>query len=171
MSHSDRFGEGAGSRASIAEPNVVFQQGFTESSVTALRGAVSATIATAGLSGDTAEDFVLAIHELVTNAVRHGGGSGQLQLRLIADVLVCEVVDHGGPPGKLPVRLPPTDRPGGRGLWMAHQLTGSLLLTQRPDGVTASVSICTTASVAGSTSHPVNQIGAHMRPDSLSEDG
>jgi anti-sigma regulatory factor (Ser/Thr protein kinase) len=170
MSQGDRFGEGAGSRASIAEPDVVFQQGFTERDVTALRGAVRATIAAAGLSGDTAEDFLLAIHELVTNAVRHGGGSGQLQLRLVGDVLVCEIIDHGGPPGKLPVRLPPTDQPGGRGLWMAHQLTASLLLTQRPDGVTASVSVCTTASVPAPTPHRVNEIGAHVRPDSVKED-
>jgi anti-sigma regulatory factor (Ser/Thr protein kinase) len=29
-----------------------------------------------GLAGDDLDDFVLAVHALVTNAVRRGGGSG-----------------------------------------------------------------------------------------------
>jgi anti-sigma regulatory factor (Ser/Thr protein kinase) len=86
--------------------------------------------------------------QLVTNAVRHGGGAGRLELRLHADVLTCEIVDHGGNTDGLPVRLSPTNQTGGRGLWLAHHLTGALMLTRRPDGVTASVSVCITETAA-----------------------
>ncbi len=62
--------------------------------------------------------------------------------------LVCEVVDHGGAADGLPVRLSRADVPGGRGLWLAHHLTQELMLTRRPDGVTASVSVCLTSPAA-----------------------
>jgi hypothetical protein len=52
---------------------------FTEAQVSALRTALATTVAAAGLSGDLAQDFVLAVHELVIDAVRHGGGAGQLE--------------------------------------------------------------------------------------------
>ncbi|MEV8510605.1 ATP-binding protein [Actinoplanes sp. NPDC051475] len=147
MSDSARPGEvgPAGSGPAGAVPGVLLHQQFTEAEVSALRHAVTTAVATAGLRGEAAEDFVLAVHELVTNAVRHGGGGGSLELRLLADVLTCEIADDGGPCGGLPVRLSPIDRAGGRGLWLAHQLTGTLMLTRRPGGVTASVSACVTA--------------------------
>ncbi|MBB4761479.1 ATP-binding protein [Amorphoplanes digitatis] len=150
MTYRSRLGEGGPARPGPANAGqeVLLHRCFTESSVTSLRHAVSAAVSAAGLSVELAEDFVMALHELVTNAVRHGGGTGTLELRQQADVLTCEIVDHGGPADGLPVRLSPTDLPGGRGLWLAHQLTGSLMLTQRPDGVTASVSACVTASPA-----------------------
>lgn len=113
---------------------------FTEATVTALRHSVSTTVAATGLSGDTAEDFVLAVHELVTNAVRHGGGAGRLEIRILADVLTCEVADDGQNTAGLPVQLSAANVPGGRGLWLAQHLTGSLMLVRRPDGVSASVS-------------------------------
>ncbi|GIJ23685.1 ATP-binding protein [Micromonospora lutea] len=113
---------------------------FTAQTVTALRHLLSARVATAGLTGDVAEDLVLAVHELVTNAVLHGGGRGRLDLFRRADLLVCEVTDHGQESGgDLPVHLPATNTPGGRGLWLAHHLTGALTLTRRPDGLTATV--------------------------------
>jgi anti-sigma regulatory factor (Ser/Thr protein kinase) len=128
-------------------------ESFTADSVTALRHAVLAAIGSAGLSGPRADDFALAVHELMTNAVRHGGGSGRLELRLLADVVTCEVIDQGGGADGLPVRLVPADQPGGRGLWLAHQLAGSLMLVRRPDGVTASVSVCVSQTPAG-VQHP-----------------
>lgn len=112
---------------------------FTGQTVTALRHLLAARVAAAGLHGDAAEDLVLAVHELVTNAVLHGGGRGRLDLFRHDDRLVCEVTDHGPGGAGLTVDLPATDSPGGRGLWLAHQLTGALTLTHRPDGMTATV--------------------------------
>ena len=68
---------------------------FTAATVTGLRHTLIAAVQTAGMCDPAAEDFVLAVHELVTNAVRHGGGAGLLQMRLLDDVLTCEVIDHG----------------------------------------------------------------------------
>lgn len=122
------------------EAVALLSESFTAQTVTALRHLLSARVAAAGLTGDVAEDLVLAVHELVTNAVLHGGGRGRLHLFRRADLLVCEVTDHGQESGgDLPVNLPATNTPGGRGLWLAHHLTGALTLTRRPDGLTATV--------------------------------
>lgn len=120
----------------------LMSQDFTAATVTALRHALQAQVAAAGLTGDVGYDFVLAVHELVTNAVRHGGGHGRLDLRRQDDVLICEITDQGLAGNTLPVRLSPVDIAGGRGLWLAHQLTEGLILTQRLGGVTATVTAC-----------------------------
>ncbi|WP_328421588.1 ATP-binding protein [Micromonospora sp. NBC_00389] len=121
---------------------VLMSQHFTATTVTALRHAVEGKVAAAGLVGDPGFDFVLAVHELVTNAVRHGGGRGHLDLRREEDVLLCEISDQGAPADNLPVRLPAVDAAGGRGLWLARQLTDGLILTRRPDGLTATITVC-----------------------------
>ncbi|MGB2570981.1 ATP-binding protein [Micromonospora citrea] len=128
--------------APAADGVPLLSQDFTEATVTTLRHALHAHVTAVGLIGDDGYDFVLAVHELVTNAVRHGGGQGHLELRRHQDVLICEIVDQGQSPANLPVRLSEVDTAGGRGLWLAHQLAGGLILTRRPDGVTATVTVC-----------------------------
>jgi serine/threonine-protein kinase RsbW len=125
-----------------APVTLLMSQHFTAATVTALRHTVEATIASAGLVGDAGFDFLLAVHELVTNAVRHGGGRGHLYLCRQEDVLICEITDQGKAADSLPIRLPGPDVSGGRGLWLAHQLTDQLVLVRRPDGVTATVTLC-----------------------------
>ncbi|MEH0938145.1 ATP-binding protein [Micromonospora psammae] len=120
----------------------LMSQEFTATTVTALRHALRTQVAMAGLTGDLAYDFVLAVHELVTNAVRHGGGRGQIDLRRHDDVLICEITDRGAAVGELPVRLPTVDTAGGRGLWLAQQLTDGLILTRHLEGVSATVTVC-----------------------------
>jgi serine/threonine-protein kinase RsbW len=127
----------------------MLRQPFTAATVTDLRHTVASLAAPVGLVGDAADDFVLAVHELVTNAVRHGGGAGHVEVRVLDDVLVCDVIDYGTEADGLSVRLSAADVPGGRGLWLAHRLTGTLLLTQRPYGLTASVTVCLVADQAG----------------------
>ncbi|HEX5541869.1 MAG TPA: ATP-binding protein [Micromonospora sp.] len=116
-------------------------QPFTAATVAPLRHALTARLAAAGLTGDAAFDFVAAVHELVTNAVRHGGGHGRLELSLQERTLICSISDHGRGASGLPAGPPPNDRPGGRGLYLARQLTGALLIDQRGDGVTATVTV------------------------------
>ncbi len=131
--------------------------------LTGLRRAVAARARTVGLVGDRLEDFVLAVNELATNAVRHGGGSGRLTLRRVDDTLICEVTDRGGglPDGAGAVVGPPaSDHPGGRGLFLAHQLTETLLLTSGATGLTASVVVCLDASGSVATPRPlVGEVG------------
>jgi serine/threonine-protein kinase RsbW len=91
---------------------------------------------------------VVAVNELLTNAVRHGGGGGRLRLWRADDQLVCEVSDNGpGLSGVLegrgPVR-PAADQPGGWGLWLAEELTDDFAITTGTGGTTVRVSSRTT---------------------------
>jgi anti-sigma regulatory factor (Ser/Thr protein kinase) len=77
----------------------------------------------AGLSVAQLDDFVLGIHEVAVNSVRHGPGSGVLSLWSGSDRLLAEVHDPGCIHDPLVGRVEP-DRAGscGRGLWLANQL-------------------------------------------------
>lgn len=148
----------------------LMSQHFTAATITAVRHRLRAEVSAAGLTGDGGYDFVLAVHELVTNAVRHGGGRGHLTLRREDDVLICEVSDHGSSPGSLPVRLPPVDVAGGRGLWLAHQLTEGLLLTRRLRGITATVTACLEPSGRPDAPSSVSATGRDDRSGGPEED-
>ncbi|QNN54149.1 sensor histidine kinase [Nocardioides mesophilus] len=75
------------------------------------------------LGGDTADDLVLAAHELVANSVRHGGGAGVLRIWDEPGALVVEVQDTGRIDDPLVGRgLVDLAEEAGRGIWMANQL-------------------------------------------------
>jgi anti-sigma regulatory factor (Ser/Thr protein kinase) len=78
----------------------------------------------AGLSRQQTEDLVLAVNELTTNTVRHGGGTGKLALWADDDQLVCQLTDNGYLSDPLAGRIPvPADAlGGGRGLLLVNQL-------------------------------------------------
>jgi serine/threonine-protein kinase RsbW len=111
--------------------------------VTALRHAVSSLAAEAGLTGDRLDDFVVAVNELLTNAVRHGGGTGHVALWREPGAVVCEVTDRGtGMPvdRTWPSARPGTDGPGGWGLWLAAELTDAIEVRTGDDGTTVRIS-------------------------------
>src|SRR5262249_41510308 len=58
-----------------------------------LRAAVGRRATRAGLSPSRRDDVVLAVDELATNSIRHGGGAGTLLMWETAAALVCEVTD------------------------------------------------------------------------------
>jgi serine/threonine-protein kinase RsbW len=116
---------------------------FDHSRVTALRHTVTSAAETAGLAGDQLDDFVVAVNELLTNAVRHGGGSGHVGLWRDDDSVVCVVSDHGG--GLSPRRAdhptrPAPDQPGGRGLWLAGRLTDTFTVASGDGGTAVRIS-------------------------------
>jgi serine/threonine-protein kinase RsbW len=118
-------------------------EGFDHSRVTELRHAVASCAGHAGLSGERLDDFVVAVNELLTHAVRHGGGRGRERLWRSADAVVCEVADSGtGLPGPAPERpeRPAPDEPGGWGLWLAGELTDTLEIVTGTAGTTVRVS-------------------------------
>jgi anti-sigma regulatory factor (Ser/Thr protein kinase) len=86
---------------------------------------------------------VVAVNELLTNAVRHGGGAGRVSLSRQDDSVVCEVSDAGaGLPEEAPERpvRPATTQPGGWGLWLAEELTDTFQLITGNGGTTVRVS-------------------------------
>jgi anti-sigma regulatory factor (Ser/Thr protein kinase) len=116
---------------------------FDGSGVTDLRHTVTDRLERAGLDGQHLDDFVLAINELITNAIRHGGGQGRLRLWREGPKLLCEVEDHGT--GIATERLGQTGRPaaetaGGWGLWLAKQLSETMAITTTATGTTVRIS-------------------------------
>jgi anti-sigma regulatory factor (Ser/Thr protein kinase) len=76
-----------------------------------------------GLGRERADDFTLAVDEVATNSVLHGGGRGSLRLWLDGRTIVCDVRDEGRLENPLAGRhRPAISQEGGRGLWMANQL-------------------------------------------------
>ncbi|WP_262284851.1 ATP-binding protein [Micromonospora sp. MA102] len=111
------------------EPSLLIAEAFDQAEVTALRHSVTSCSHAAGLTGQRLDDFVLAVNELITNAVRHGGGQGRLRLWRRPGELICEVADHGQ--GISVRRLserarPAPDTAGGWGLWLARELSDTM---------------------------------------------
>jgi anti-sigma regulatory factor (Ser/Thr protein kinase) len=85
------------------------------------------------------EDFLLAVDEMTTNALRHGRPPVDLRLWADEERLVCTVTDRGaglqdpfigyGPAHGADLSL------GGMGLWLARQLCDHVDITVTDDGV------------------------------------
>ncbi|GHB60476.1 ATPase [Streptomyces cirratus] len=73
---------------------------------------------------EAAEDVLLLVSELVSNACLHGGGPGTLLLHWTPERLRIEVTDGNPAP---PLRAPATDpgQPGGHGLLIVDRLSRS----------------------------------------------
>jgi anti-sigma regulatory factor (Ser/Thr protein kinase) len=104
-------------------PASALELAFGEGPLEALRRLVARAAADAGFDEMRAADVVLAVHELATNTVRHGGGRGTLRIWREPDALICEVADAGRLDQPLAGRERPlAGQPGGRGLWLVNQL-------------------------------------------------
>jgi anti-sigma regulatory factor (Ser/Thr protein kinase) len=89
----------------------------------AVRRLVRLAAARAGLGELRTGDLVLAVNELATNSVRHGGGSGTLTIWSTGRCVVCDVTDRGRIADPLAGRVrPPAGSSRGQGLWIASQL-------------------------------------------------
>lgn len=100
-----------------------------------LRAAVARRAERARLSHARREDLVLAVNELATNAIRHGGGAGALRMWETAAAFVCEVTDAGRVEHPLAGReLPEPGQIGRYGLWLVNQLCDLVEQRTTPDG-------------------------------------
>ena len=70
-------------------------QAFDAGSLYALRAAVAAHAAAAGLGRHQVYDVTAVAHELAANAVLHGAGHGRLRLWTDDKFLYCQVSDDG----------------------------------------------------------------------------
>ena len=96
----------------------------------------------AGRDGRTRDDFALAVHELVVNAVTHGRPPVAITVWTSPEQLVCTVTDHG--PGFDDVFAGfDLDPAGGAarplGLWLARQACDDLAAFVAEDGFTVRV--------------------------------
>jgi serine/threonine-protein kinase RsbW len=120
-------------------PRTGLKRAFDGRQLTSLRHAVTSYAAACGLADERLEDFVLSVNEIMMNVVRHGGGSGSLELRLADHHLTCWITDDG--PG-IPAHfmhnppLPPIHVQGGRGLWVSRQLCDKMIVTTGETGTT-----------------------------------
>jgi anti-sigma regulatory factor (Ser/Thr protein kinase) len=91
--------------------------------LSALRRFVRGRAVGAQLSTERTRDLLVAVNEVATNTVRHGGGRGRLLVWREAGALVCEVRDRGRIEQPLAGReRPRRGQSGGYGLWLANQL-------------------------------------------------
>jgi anti-sigma regulatory factor (Ser/Thr protein kinase) len=101
-----------------------------------LRQAVTRVLADSALDADAAQDFVLAIDEIVANAAEHGVPPVDVRLWSGHDRLLCTITDHGtcfddplagyGPAhGDMAV--------GGMGLWLARRSVDDLVAAPTED--------------------------------------
>jgi anti-sigma regulatory factor (Ser/Thr protein kinase) len=87
----------------------------------AVRRFIADRAAAEGAEPDRADGLALAVDEVVTNALRHGGGRGVVRTWSENGGVVSEVSDAGTISEPLVGRIrPPLDRPDGRGLWIAN---------------------------------------------------
>ena len=113
---------------------------FGRDDLARVRRAVVDLAAAAGLDEERAADLALVATELATNSVRHGGGGGVLRWWEQPGSLVVEVRDAGRIHDLLVGRRrPEPDAVGGRGVWLAHQLTDLVRIRSTDDGVVVRV--------------------------------
>lgn len=120
--------------------SVPLEQDFDADSLYALRSAVGAHTAAAGLSPGRVYDVVAVAHELAANAILHGGGHGHLRLWASSGVLTCQVSDDGSAGAD-----PDDGRGRGRapwpssyahGLWLVRELADQIGIYHSPAGTT-----------------------------------
>lgn len=93
--------------------------------------------AAAELPPDRREDLVLAVNEVVTNSLQHGGGECLISTWDDAASVVCEVRDGGQITDPMVGRLLPVrEAPAGRGLWLANHLCDLVQVRSSQEGTT-----------------------------------
>lgn len=129
-------------RARLPDPQhrPVEQLHFDEDGVERVRHAVLRRAGEVGVGAARRHDLALAVTEVATNSVRHGGGHGCLRIWRDDGALVCEVSDPGRIDDAMVGRtMPPLLEEGGRGLWLANQLADLVQIRSTQDGVVVRV--------------------------------
>jgi anti-sigma regulatory factor (Ser/Thr protein kinase) len=104
-------------------PADAYDVAFDQDSLSAVRAFLSEVALDAGVGGVRRDDLLLAVNELATNSVRHGGGQGVLRTWVDDDFLICEVTDSGRIDEPLTGRVrPAAGALNGYGLWLVNQV-------------------------------------------------
>jgi anti-sigma regulatory factor (Ser/Thr protein kinase) len=119
---------------SLPEPMVEpAQLAFTTTQLGELRRLVFRAARDALLSYVRAEDLTLAVDELASNSIVHGGGQGMLRVWREPRSLVCEVRDSGCIEDPLAGRARPgRQQMSGRGLWLVNSACDLVQIRSSP---------------------------------------
>lgn len=101
-----------------------------------IRKLVTSRAEESGLSRQRSADMVLAVNEVTTNTIRHGGGTGVMRVWKEPTELVCEVRDGGQILNPMAGRERPVNaaEEGGLGLWLVNQLCDLVQIRSYADG-------------------------------------
>ncbi|MGW6270186.1 anti-sigma factor RsbA family regulatory protein [Streptomyces sp. NPDC055060] len=106
---------------SLTAPDDAWSSDYKKGTLAPARQGATRRAADLGLSASRQDDFALAVAELTTNSVLHGGGFGTLRIWSQDSHIVCEVRDTGHLADPLAGRRPPApNQLGGRGLLLVH---------------------------------------------------
>jgi serine/threonine-protein kinase RsbW len=109
---------------------------FDQAALAGLRYELRVCGAAQGLADLALFNFVLAINEIATNAIRYAGGHGHLRLSRDGDTMRCAIADHGpGIPRRYTTDRARPPRPGrlaGHGLWLAQHICTSIEIETDP---------------------------------------
>ena len=101
---------------------------FTSADLPQVRRLTVAWAMRVGMSAEAADDFVIAVNEIATNAVRHGSPRASLRLWVSGSAGVAEICDSGQwTAARAPTPLPrrPAEQ-GGMGLEVARLVCDGL---------------------------------------------
>jgi anti-sigma regulatory factor (Ser/Thr protein kinase) len=113
---------------------------FDAGTLSALRSMVADQAAEGGVESSRRADVVLAVAELASNSVAHGGGSGLLRSWTADGWFVLEVSDVGHLCDPMAGRrLPSIEQPAGRGLWIVNHLSDLTQIRSSPAGTTVRI--------------------------------
>jgi anti-sigma regulatory factor (Ser/Thr protein kinase) len=144
---------------------------FDARGLSRLRAVVLAHAVAAGMPENRARDVMLAANELAANAVRHGAGTGRLQMRAEDGMLRVQVHDAGpaGLNGQAGTAgLDGQDIPGGggdggwprrpgHGLWVVRQVSDQMSVGRGPGGSVVTAAFALPA--AGASAAPAGGAG------------
>jgi len=115
---------------------------FTALDLVAVREDVHGQALGAGVPAETSADLALAVHEVATNSLVHGSGSGELRIWREPGALLCEVHDEGRISDPMMGRVTPAwDNEGGRGLWLVNQVCDLVQVRSGASGTTVRIHI------------------------------
>jgi anti-sigma regulatory factor (Ser/Thr protein kinase) len=125
----------------VAPPDAITVS-FDRGNLAQVRRVTAASAERAGVAGDRLYDVQIAVNELATNSIVHGGGSGTLRIWSEESHLVFEVHDAGQLTDPLVGRRPvQADILGGRGVLLVNHLADLVRMYTGDDGTTIRVLI------------------------------
>ena len=122
--------------AALPNPPTSFEQlAFAMGQLHDVRAFVTHHAAAAGFDAERTSDVVLAVNEVATNSLRHGGQRGTLTVWHEGATLICEVQDTGQIADPLAGRrIPSPAAVGGYGLWLVNHLCDLVQVRTGPGG-------------------------------------